>query len=188
MLSLPPSSSRLFRDLIRLRSPGRKILFNTGAFLRFCGLPASTPEQIDNSILIKTDLLEVVRGPLAANTQGAGRPLMTTLEVRQKIEKAFEEGGPCSVRCGIKVEEKKTMLCVLILPFTLPSAVSRSINSQRSRLTFDPVVSKTRSAVGHPTAEGVLHLTPMKDINGRTTAYVAMYVVCHTSTLSRQRS
>jgi len=85
----------------RRRQIDRKILFNTGAFLRFCGLPASTSDQIDNSCLISTDLLDVVKGP---GGNGGGS------EVRQKIAKAFEEGKPCSVRCGIKVEEKKLLL------------------------------------------------------------------------------
>lgn len=75
-------------------------MFNTGAFLRFCGLPASTAEQIDNSVLIKTDLLEVVKGPNGENSA----------EVKAKITQAMEEGKSCSVRCGFKVEEKKVLL------------------------------------------------------------------------------
>ncbi|GAA5893109.1 uncharacterized protein JCM6883_007569 [Sporobolomyces salmoneus] len=117
----------------------RKILFNTSAFLRFCGLPASTAAQIDNSALIQTDLLDVIKGPSNRSE--------STSDVKNKISKAFEEGKPCSVQCGIKVgEEKKT------------------------------IFSRARSAAGGvPTAHGVLHLTPMKDINEQTTAYVAIF-------------
>ena len=87
----------------------RKILFNTGAFLRFCGLPASTHEQVDNSELMSTDLLDVIKGP-APSSGGVGKPAETSSEVRAKIAKAIEKGEPCSVRCGIKVEEKKVLL------------------------------------------------------------------------------
>ncbi|GAA6004619.1 hypothetical protein JCM11491_002170 [Sporobolomyces phaffii] len=125
-----------YEKVILVSRADRRILFNTGAFLRFCGLPASTSEQIDNSALIKTDLLDVIKGPQS----GAE----TSSETRAKIARAIDEGIPCSVRCGFKVEEKKTLF-------------------------------KARSAVGAPTAYGVLHMTPMKDINERTTAYVAIF-------------
>jgi len=123
-----------YEKLILVSRAGRKILFNTGAFLRFCGLPASTAEQIDNSVLIKTDLLDVIKGPNGESSA----------EVKAKITAAMEEGKSCSVRCGFKVEEKK-------------------------------VLFKARSAVGAPTAYGVLHLTPLKDLNEKTTAYVAIF-------------
>ncbi|GAA5974553.1 hypothetical protein JCM5350_001186 [Sporobolomyces pararoseus] len=132
-----------YEKVILVSRADRKILFNTGAFLRFCGLPASTHEQVDNSELISTDLLDVIKGP-APSSGGVGKPAETSSEVRAKIAKAIEKGEPCSVRCGIKVEEKK-------------------------------VLFKTKSAVGTPTAYGVLHMTPMKDINDRTTAYVAIF-------------
>ncbi|GAA5955398.1 hypothetical protein JCM3765_006765 [Sporobolomyces pararoseus] len=132
-----------YEKVILVSRADRKILFNTGAFLRYCGLPASSREQVDNSELISTDLLDVIKGP-APSSGGANGTVESSSEVRAKIAKAFEKGEPCSVRCGIKVEEKK-------------------------------VLFKTKSAVGTPTAYGVLHMTPMKDINERTTAYVAIF-------------
>jgi hypothetical protein len=55
--------------------------------------------------LIKTDLLDVIKGPQNGESSS---------ETRAKIAKAIEEGKPCSVRCGIKVEEKKILLCVTL--------------------------------------------------------------------------
>ncbi|GAA5937373.1 uncharacterized protein JCM15063_002886 [Sporobolomyces koalae] len=122
-----------YEKLILVNRADRKILFNTGAFLRFCGLPASTAEQIDNSALIKSDLLSVIKG-----SEG-----QSSSEVKAKLTAAIHEGRPCSVRCGLKVEDKKIM-------------------------------GKSKSALGPPTAYGVLHMTPMKDIDDKTTAYVAI--------------
>ncbi|GAA6062436.1 hypothetical protein JCM10212_003310 [Sporobolomyces blumeae] len=112
-----------YEKVIVVSRAGRKILFNTGSFLRYCGLPASTAEHIDNSALIQTDLLDVLKGPQGGESSA---------EVRAKVSAAFEEGKACSVR-------------------------------------------KTRSAFGAPTAYGVLHLTPLQDVNEKTTAYVAIF-------------
>ncbi|GAA5864312.1 hypothetical protein JCM1840_006739 [Sporobolomyces johnsonii] len=125
-----------YSKVLLLRREGRKILFTTSSFLRFCGLPGASDAEVHNSALLHLDLLDLIRGESCAETA----------ELKGRIRAAVDEGRACSVTCGIRVEERK-----LLSLFKSKSA-----------------------AAAVPTARGVLHLTPLQDLD-RTTSYIALF-------------
>lgn len=78
------------------RTGGRKIQHSSSAFLRFCGLPASTPSEVNNSPLLGLDLLDLIKGDSVTATN----------ELRKAVKRAVEEGKPASLACGVKVPVK----------------------------------------------------------------------------------
>ncbi|BGO90591.1 PAS domain containing protein kinase [Rhodotorula toruloides NP11] len=78
------------------RAEGRAIQHVSSAFLRFCGLPASTPAEMNDSPLLGLDLLDLVKGDSTSSTT----------DLRKAIKRTVEEGKPASLACGVKVPVK----------------------------------------------------------------------------------
>lgn len=104
------SFSLSLRPSLTFLNSGRSILFVTSAFLRFCGLPGATAQEVYSSPLVHMDILDLV----TADTKAAMRDLRTI------FNSAIRDGRSLSVSCGIRVRVRSFLY------------VLRLVNAKRS--------------------------------------------------------